>query len=241
MEQTGQVVQQARQAVAGQLAGQKDRATGTLDAMVDVLHQASQKLSEQGQGFVAGYVDQAAGAVEGASGYLRERDVEALVGELEGFARRQPAWFLAGAFTLGLLGARFLKSSRSGMSTGSGGTNSWRPSGMMGGANSYAQGGQWPYASQGSSYYGQGTSYDGQNSSAYGSGYAGSGSGQSASDMGASPGAWSAGASMQDAANAGGGTVQQETSSLGDTPSAPAGSTWAGGGEDAGRGNPPVR
>ena len=43
-------------------------------------------------------------------GYLRGKDFDRMVDDLEGFARRQPALFLGGAFMLGLLAARFLKS-----------------------------------------------------------------------------------------------------------------------------------
>jgi hypothetical protein len=45
------------------------------------------------------------------SGYLEARDIQDLVGEAESLARRSPALFLGGAFTLGVLAARFLKSS----------------------------------------------------------------------------------------------------------------------------------
>jgi hypothetical protein len=60
---------------------------------------------------VAQVAEQAAERVERVSGYLREKDIDQLVREAEDFARRQPALFLGGAFALGVLGARFLKSS----------------------------------------------------------------------------------------------------------------------------------
>ena len=41
---------------------------------------------------------------------MREKDVQAIVRDVERYAREQPALFLGGAFVLGLLGARFLKS-----------------------------------------------------------------------------------------------------------------------------------
>jgi hypothetical protein len=49
--------------------------------------------------------------VERVTGYLRGRDVPALLRDLEGLARRQPALFLGGSVALGALGARFLLSS----------------------------------------------------------------------------------------------------------------------------------
>jgi hypothetical protein len=49
--------------------------------------------------------------LERFSGYLSEREVGDLVYEAEDYARRHSAYFVGGAFLLGLLGARFLKSS----------------------------------------------------------------------------------------------------------------------------------
>jgi hypothetical protein len=45
------------------------------------------------------------------SDQLRQKDVRELMSDVERFAQRQPTLFLGGAFALGLLGARFLKSS----------------------------------------------------------------------------------------------------------------------------------
>jgi hypothetical protein len=68
-------------------------------------------LRKQGQDSVAQYADKAADQVERFSGYLRETDVDEIMEEVRGFARRRPALFLGGAATLGFLGTRFLKSS----------------------------------------------------------------------------------------------------------------------------------
>jgi hypothetical protein len=46
----------------------------------------------------------------GVTAYLEEHDLEDLVYEAEDFARRKPELFVGGAFTLGLLAARFMKS-----------------------------------------------------------------------------------------------------------------------------------
>jgi hypothetical protein len=105
-----------------------------------VLHQAGQQLTDQGQGFAAGYIERAAGGVEQAAGYLREHEVQELVADVEGFARRQPAWFVAGAFALGLLGARFLKSSRQAMAHDGGGSGQWDGAAYQGGSSAYGTG-----------------------------------------------------------------------------------------------------
>ena len=48
----------------------------------------------------------------GFSERLKNKDVTELLNDAQRLARRQPALFVGGAFALGLLGARFLKSSR---------------------------------------------------------------------------------------------------------------------------------
>jgi hypothetical protein len=48
--------------------------------------------------------------VERLGGYLRQRDTGQIVTDLEGFARRQPMVFAGGAFALGMLAVRFLRS-----------------------------------------------------------------------------------------------------------------------------------
>jgi hypothetical protein len=56
-------------------------------------------------------MDSAVDQIERFAGYLRNRDVGQMVDDVERFARRQPGLFLGSAFTIGLLAARFLKSS----------------------------------------------------------------------------------------------------------------------------------
>jgi hypothetical protein len=57
------------------------------------------------------YTETLSQQVEKVSGYLEQQDLRGLMNDLESFARRNPAIFLGGAFALGILAARFLKSS----------------------------------------------------------------------------------------------------------------------------------
>jgi hypothetical protein len=111
---TQQVAQQA-QVAAGQATSlaqsQKDRAGESLSMVAQALRQTGQNLDQQGQGTVGQLAGKAADQVERVSGYLRERDVNQLIFEVEDYARRNTALFLGGAFALGMLAARFLKSS----------------------------------------------------------------------------------------------------------------------------------
>jgi hypothetical protein len=111
-DKAGQAMDVAKQQTTSRLAEQKDHAAESLGAIADALRQSGQRLREQNQGAVAPYAERAAAGIERASGYLRQRDVNQIVTEVEGYARRQPAVFLGGAAALGLLAARFLKASR---------------------------------------------------------------------------------------------------------------------------------
>lgn len=106
------VVDQARQQVSSRLAGQKDRAAEGLTSVAQALRQTGQELRKQDELGVTSYIDRAVSQVERLSSYLQDNEIGQLVDDVEQFARRQPALFLGGAFVLGLLGARFLKSSR---------------------------------------------------------------------------------------------------------------------------------
>jgi hypothetical protein len=116
----GQVVDQARQQMSSRLAGQKERAAEGLTSVAHALRQTSQQLREQDQNTVTGYIESAASQVERVSNYLKQNDLGGLIDDVEQFARRQPALFLGGTFVLGLIGARFLKSSRPTMRAGGG-------------------------------------------------------------------------------------------------------------------------
>src|SRR5437763_6796479 len=59
----------------------------------------------------AGYVHSLADRLESASSTLRERSVEDLMSDFNGFARRQPAAAFAGSVLAGFALSRFLKSS----------------------------------------------------------------------------------------------------------------------------------
>jgi hypothetical protein len=91
---------------------QKDRATDGLGSIAQAVRQTTGKLREDRQDMVAQYVEQAADQIERFSNSLREKDVSELLEDAQRFARRQPALFIGGSFAVGLLAARFLKSSR---------------------------------------------------------------------------------------------------------------------------------
>lgn len=114
------IAEQAQETATSQLSSQKERAASTLSTLAGTLRESGQNL-RQDQPQIASLTDQAAERVEGISEYIREHDVRELVGEIESFARREPAIFLGAAFAVGFLAARFLKASSAGSSGNQGG------------------------------------------------------------------------------------------------------------------------
>jgi len=102
-----------RETATSQLSSQKDRATDGLGSLARAVRQSTQSLRDNQQDTVAQYVEQAADRIEQFSSQLRDRDLGELMREADRFARRQPAIFIGAAFMLGVLAARFFKSSSS--------------------------------------------------------------------------------------------------------------------------------
>ncbi len=115
LSQTGRgILDKVRETATGQLASQKDRATDGLGSVAQFVRQSTQQLRDQKQDAIAGYVEQAADQIDQFSRSLRNKDVSELIDDAQQLARKQPALFIGGAFVLGLIGARFLKSSAQG-------------------------------------------------------------------------------------------------------------------------------
>jgi hypothetical protein len=109
-QQAGELANRGTEQVKSQLANQKHDASQRMVPVQSALRETAQQLRKQGQGNVGQYADKAADQVERFSGYLRETDVDEIVDEVRGFARRRPALFLGTAAALGFFGTRFLKS-----------------------------------------------------------------------------------------------------------------------------------
>lgn len=81
-----------------------------LGSVADAVRHTSQEVSG-GNETVARYGTKIAEQIEGVSSYLDERSLDDVLNDVQDFARRQPAVFLGGAFMLGLMVGRFLRSS----------------------------------------------------------------------------------------------------------------------------------
>ncbi len=97
----------------GEQGGEKvDAATTSagesLQAVADQLRQAGDNLGEE-QGLAKQALRQGAQGIERVSGYLRDGRMDTFTRDLQGFARQNPAAFLAGSVAVGFLAARVAK------------------------------------------------------------------------------------------------------------------------------------
>lgn len=98
------------------LEEQKSTLATGLTSMADNIRQLGSNLSGGEQNdpltrIAADYSETAAQKLRTAADYFNSHDIETMYRDVEGLARRNPAVFVGGAFALGFLAARFLKSS----------------------------------------------------------------------------------------------------------------------------------
>ena len=151
-ETTGQsagLMDKLRNGATSQLGAQKDRATDGISSVAQAVRQSTQQLRDNQHDVIARYVEQAVDRVERVTDQLKNKDVNELMRDAQQFARRNPAVFVGAAFGVGIVAARFLKSSnRSGASwsgsssSGSSGSSGWRERTSGTGPSSYASAAQ---------------------------------------------------------------------------------------------------
>ena len=138
---------EATQQVKSGVATGKNRAADALGGVAQSLLYSSQQLRDQDQPRVSQFAERAANKVDELASYLRNTSPGEMADRVEDFARREPTLFLGGLFAVGFLGARFLKSSRSGRS---GSQQQWQPGqGVQRGQRSWSARQQGMYPSYG--------------------------------------------------------------------------------------------
>ena len=103
---------QARDSASSSLNDSRHQAADRIGGIASAVRSTSEHLRSDNQAGMADLTDSLAEQVERLSSYLRERDLRAFRDDVESFARRQPAVAVGLALGLGMLGARFFKSSR---------------------------------------------------------------------------------------------------------------------------------
>jgi exonuclease VII large subunit len=132
---TAGIAGRVREQAAAQLSKQKERATDGLGSVADAVRGTTEQLRNNQHDKVAQFAEQAAQQIDRLSERLRNKDVTELLDDAQQLARRRPAMFVGGAFAIGLLGARFMKSSSTDSSN-----DDWRrdlPTPYQSGDNTY--------------------------------------------------------------------------------------------------------
>lgn len=119
------VREKASTLAGGAFEKQKGTALGELDNIASALRRAGSELGDS-SGVAGKFVSAAAERLESAGRALDGKELGDIVGDVERFARRNPATFISGAIAVGFLASRFLKSNasavppRQSLSSGSG-------------------------------------------------------------------------------------------------------------------------
>jgi hypothetical protein len=100
-----------RERAGEQLTNQKNRATQGIGTIAQAVRSTTNDLREHQHETIAEYVTRAADQLDRLSTRLQNKEVSELFRDAQNLARRQPVMFVGAAFALGLLGARFMKSS----------------------------------------------------------------------------------------------------------------------------------
>jgi hypothetical protein len=111
VDQAKSTFQQARERASSSLGESKSQFADQFGTIADALRRTTEHLRTEDQQRIAGLTDTVARQVEQVAEYLRNKDARAMRQDIENLARRQPALMIGGALVLGLIGARFLKSS----------------------------------------------------------------------------------------------------------------------------------
>lgn len=117
----GEAIGQARTKTTSWIETQLDMAADNLNNVAGAVRDTGAQLRTQDPKNLAQIADLASGAaeaVENVSTRLRDATVDDMIAETSQLARQQPALFIGGAFVIGFLLARFLKSTSSAGSTG---------------------------------------------------------------------------------------------------------------------------
>jgi hypothetical protein len=102
---------QARDSAASSLTQSRQQAAERVGGLASAIRSTSDHLRSENQPRVADLTESLAEQAERLSSYLRDRDFGAFQADLQNFARQRPAIAIGAALALGMLAARFFKSS----------------------------------------------------------------------------------------------------------------------------------
>lgn len=111
VDQAKTTLRDARDRAGSGLDDGRRRAADQIGGIGGAFHRTSEQLRNEDQAKFADIADSLGRQVDRVADYLRDADGRAMARDIENLARRQPALVFAGAFALGVVAARFLKSS----------------------------------------------------------------------------------------------------------------------------------
>jgi hypothetical protein len=114
VDQAKATFRDARDRAGSSLSDGRRRAAEQIGGIGGALHRTSDQLRHEDQARVADVADSVGRQLDRVADYLRDSDGRTIARDIESLTRRQPALVFAGAFALGLVAARFLKSSEPG-------------------------------------------------------------------------------------------------------------------------------
>ena len=114
VSQSRQALQQARNRAGSSLAESKEQLADQVESIASVFRRTADQLREEDRRTIASIANAVAQQADQAGTYLRQVDARAVRKDLEDITRRRPMLVLGGAAALGLIAARFFKSSEGG-------------------------------------------------------------------------------------------------------------------------------
>ena len=111
VDQAKSTFRDARDRAGSSLSEGRRQAADQIGGIGGAFHRTGEQLRDEDQARFADVADSVGRQIDRAAGYLRDSDGRTIARDIESLARRQPAIVFAGAFVLGLVAARFLKSS----------------------------------------------------------------------------------------------------------------------------------
>ena len=111
VDQAKSTLRDARDRAGSGLNEGRRRAAEQIGGIGGALHRTSEQLRNEDQAKFADVADTVGRQIDRVADYLRDADGRTMARDVENLARRQPALVFAGAFALGVVAARFLKSS----------------------------------------------------------------------------------------------------------------------------------
>jgi hypothetical protein len=111
VDQARTTLRDARDRAGSTFTDSRRQAADRIGGVGNAFRRTSETLREEDQTRFADVADNVARRIDRVADYLRASDGGTIARDLENLARRQPALVFAGAFALGVVAARFFKSS----------------------------------------------------------------------------------------------------------------------------------